>query len=123
MNITIDYIKDPGNLDKERIVFAVKSDEQLGKYLIAESMLLENARFSAQIKNTYWFPDQELKQGDTIVLYTKEGSDNVRKNDDGSTTYFYYWGLSAPHLNENNPCVVLFESTWDVCAIPKTENL
>lgn len=71
MNIAIDYIKDPGNLDKERLVFVVKSDEQLGKYLIAESVLLENSRFSAKIKNTYWFPDQELKQGDVVVLYGK----------------------------------------------------
>ena len=63
MNIVIDYIKDSGNLDKERIVFAVKDDEQLGKYLIAESFLLENSRFSARIKNVFWFPDQELNQG------------------------------------------------------------
>lgn len=122
MNIAIDYIKDPGNLDKERIVFAVKNDEQLGKYLIAESVLLENARFSAKIKNTFWFPDQELKQGDVVVLYTKTGENNTNKNEDGSTTYFYYWGLSEPHLNDNKPCVVLFEASWDVLAIQKNDN-
>ena len=122
MNIAIDYIKDSGNLDKERIVFAVKNDEQLGKYLIAESVLLEDSRFSAKIKNIFWFPDQELKQGDVIVLYTKQGNSNSTKNDDGSTTYFYYWGLLEPHLKENKPCVVLFETSWDVCAIQKNEN-
>lgn len=122
MNIAIDYIKDSGNLDKERIVFAVKNDEQLGKYLIAESFLLEDSRFSAKIKNIYWFPDQELKQGDVIVLYTKQGNSNSTKNEDGSTTYFYYWGLLEPHLKENKPCVVLFEASWDVCAIQKNEN-
>ena len=122
MNIAIDYIKNPGDLDKERIVFAVKNDEQLGKYLIAESVLTEDARFSARIKNVFWFPDQELKQGDVVVLYTKSGSNNTIKNEDGSTTYFYYWGLSEPHLNDNKPCVVLFEATWDVRAIQKYEN-
>lgn len=122
MNIAIDYIKDSGNLDKERIVFAVKNDEQLGKYLIAESVLLENARFSAKIKNIFWFPDQELKQGDVVVLYTKTGENNMNKNEDGSTTYFYYWGLSEPHLNDNKPCVVLFEASWDVLAIQKNDN-
>ena len=40
MNIAIDYIKDSGNIYKERIVVAVNNDEQLGKYLIAESVLL-----------------------------------------------------------------------------------
>jgi len=121
MNIAIDYIKDPGNLDKERIVFAVKNDEQLGKYLIAESVLIENSRFSAKIKNVYWFPDQELKQGDKVVLYTKSGNNNTNKNEDGSTTYFYYWGLSEPHLNDKKPCVVLFDASWEVCAIQKNE--
>lgn len=122
MNIAIDYIKDPGNLEKERIVFAVKNDEQLGKYLIAESYLLDNSRFSAKIRNTFWFPDQELKQGDVVVLYTKAGSNNTIKNEDGSTTYFYYWGLSEPHLNDNKPCVVLFDASWEVRAIQKNEN-
>lgn len=122
MNIAIDYIKDSGNLDKERIVFAVKNDEQLGKYLIAESVLLENARFSAKLKNVFWFPDQELKQGDVVVLYTKTGNYNFSKNEDGSTTYFYYWGLPEPHLNDNKPCVVLFDASWEVCAIQTNEN-
>lgn len=122
MNIAIDYIKDSGNFDKERIVFAVKNDEQLGKYLIAESVLLDNARFSAKIKNIFWFPDQELKQGDVVVLYTKTGNNNSNLNEDGSTTYFYYWGLSEPHLNDNKPCVVLFDASWDVRAIQKNEN-
>lgn len=122
MNITIDYIKDSGNLDKERIVFAVKNDEQLGKYLIAESVLLDNLRFSGKIKNTFWFPDQEIKQGDIVVLYTKPGSSNISKNEDGSTSYFYYWGLSEPHLNEKKPCVVLFEASWEVLAIQNNDN-
>lgn len=122
MNIAIDYIKDPGNIDKERIVFFVKADEQLGKYLIAESNILENSRFSAKIRNTYWFPDQEINAGDRVVLYTKTGKTNIINNKDGSRTYFYYWGLSEAHLNENKPCVVLFEATWDVCAIQKNED-
>ena len=122
MNIAIDYIKDSGNLDKERIVFAVKNDEQLGKYLIAESVMLDKVRFSAKINNIFWFPDQELKQGDVVVLYTKSGNNNTNRNDDGSTTYFYYWGLSEPHLNENEPCVVLFDASWEVLAIPQSDN-
>lgn len=121
MNIAIDYIKDSGNLDKERIVFSVIANGQLGKYLMAESEMLEGARFSAQIHNTYWFPDQEIMVGDRIVLYTKIGTPNVTENEDGSKIYFFYWGLNAPHLNDRKPCVVLFEATWNVSAIPNPQ--
>lgn len=117
MNIAIEYIKDSGNLEKERIVFSVKADDQLGKYLMAESIILEESRFSANIRNTYWFPDQEIKAGDRIVLYTKVGTTNVTENEDGTKTYFYYWGLNSPHSNDSKPCVVLFEATWTVSAI------
>lgn len=68
------------------------------------------------------FADQELKQDDVDVLYTKSGSSNIVKNDDGITTYFYYWCLFEPHLNENKPCIVLFDALWEVCAIQKNEN-
>lgn len=121
MIISIDYIKDSGNIEKERIVFDVIEDGQIGKYLIAESETLNDSKFSSLIKNTYWFPDQEVKTGDRVILYTKEGRKNIVDNEDGSNSYFFYWGLKSPHLKSDNDCVVLFETSWTISVIPKQE--
>ena len=121
MIITIDYIKDAGIIDKERIVFSVKEDGQLGKYLIAESNTIDDSRFSAKIKNPFWFPDKDVKAGDLVILYTKEGSTNTVSNEDGSHLYFFYWGLKESHLSIDNACVVLFESSWKVSSVPKLD--
>lgn len=112
MNLVIDYIRDAGNLDKERIVFKVEGDTQIGSYLIAETHLMENARFSSKIQNVYWFPDMALKVGDRVILYTKKGESNMSINEDGTTNYFFYWNLEKSHLKSDNPCVVLLNASW-----------
>lgn len=121
MIISIDYIKDAGSIEKERIVFAVNGDGQLGKFLIAESQTLDESRFSSLVKNPYWFPDRKIKAGDRVVLYTKKGVNNVVDNKNGTHTYFYYWGLENSHLVTDRACVVLFETSWTVSVIPKDE--
>lgn len=121
MIISIDYIKDAGSLEKERIVFAVNEDGQLGKFVIAESQTLDESKFSSLVKNPYWFPDRKIKVGDRVVLYTKKGVNNVVDNKNGTHTYFYYWGLENSHLVTDRACVVLFETSWIVSVIPKDE--
>ena len=123
MNIEIDNIKDSGNFDKERTLFKVTQVCNLGKYLIAKSQELTDDSFSSKLQDIYWFPDQDLKIGDLVVLYTKTGVNGNIKNDDCSNTYFYYWGLNSPLSDINKSCVVLLEASWKVKSVPykKTE--
>ena len=112
MNLIIDYIRDAGNLDKERIVFKAERNTQLGSYLIAETYVMDDARFSSKIQNVFWFPDLEIKVGDRVILYTKSGERNISSNEDGTTNYFFYWNLEESHLKGENPCVVLLNASW-----------
>ncbi len=112
MKIEIDYIKDTNDSEKERVVFKVNQPTNLGGYVIAESVQVGESAISSEIKNPYWLPDQELKIGDLVVLYTKKGEKRSVLNKDGSTTYFYYWGLNKPLSSEEKTCVVLFETSW-----------
>lgn len=112
MKIVIDYIKDFGDKEKERVVFRVSQPTNLGLYVVAESAKVGEASISSLIKNVYWLPDQELKTGDLVVLYTKEGVKRSVLNEDGTTTYFYYWGLGDTLSSDNKSCVVLFETSW-----------
>lgn len=112
MKIVIDYIKDFGDKEKERVVFRINQPTNLGLYVIAESVKVGDTSISSFIKNVYWLPDQELKTGDLVVLYTKKGEKRSVLNEDGSTTYFYYWGLGDTLSSEDKSCVVLFETSW-----------
>lgn len=112
MKIIIKYIKDFGNPEKERVVLKVNASTNIGQYVVAESVKVNDNAISAEIKNQYWFPDQELKVGDLVVLYTKKGEKKSVLNKDGSTTYFFYWGLENPLSSVKKSCVVLFETLW-----------
>lgn len=112
MKIEIKYIKDFGDPEKERVVFKVNAPTNIGLYVVAESVKVNDNAISSEIKNQYWLPDQELKIGDLVVLYTKKGERKSVLNKDGSTTYFFYWGLENPLSSVEKSCVVLFETSW-----------
>ncbi|OUN71159.1 hypothetical protein [Barnesiella sp. An55] len=122
MKLEIAYIKDSGNLEKERTVFKVTQPTNLGLYLVSQSVETSSTTFSSNIKNIYWLPDQELKIGDLVVLYTKKGEKRSTINKDGSTTYFYYWGLDKPLTSTEKSCVVLLETSWRVKGISSADN-
>lgn len=121
MIIEIDSIKNSGNLEKERVIFKVIENGDLGKYMVAQSITINDTSFSSKLQNLYWFPDKELKAGDLVVLYTKQGEKGNSVNEDGSTTYFYYWGLTSTLSSIEKSCVVLLETSWSTQAVPKPE--
>ena len=79
---------------------------------------LEDARFSSKLGSIYWFPDQQVKPGDLVVLYTKAGINKAIKNKNSTTTYFYYWGLDVTHNHNSNACIVILEANWKSYAVP-----
>lgn len=127
MKIEINYIKDFNDPDKARIVFKVNQPTNLGSYIVAESTQAGEHSVYSEVKNVFWLPDQELHPEDLVVLYTKKGENTSTLNKDGSTTYFYYWGLEQTLSSENKSCVVLFETSWMFKPIPvlstKTEEI
>ncbi len=65
-------------------------------------------------KDAFWFTPREVRAGDKVVLYTKTGSSSVKNNSDGSTTYFFYWGLPEPIFTSPKSCVVLVDiDNWE----------
>lgn len=119
MDLVVDYIRDAGNLDKERIVFKAEHNTQLGQFLIAETYVMGDSRFSSKIQNLFWFPDMELKIGDRVILYTKSGERNESSNEDGTKNYFFYWNLEESHLKGEKPCVVLLNASWKAYVVTK----
>jgi len=62
-----------------------------------------------------WLAPEDVKSGDRVVVYTKSGQDSFQLNEDGSKTYFRYWGLNSPiFVDQNNGIVVANVSDWSV---------
>lgn len=110
MLIRVKYIRDAGNIDKERLVLQTIFDCEIGNYLTSVTTAMNNgASVLSSIKNTYWFPDGIIPSGALIVLYTKQGTNSVKENNDGSKSFFYYRNKVAPVFSEPNSCAVIFE--------------
>jgi hypothetical protein len=105
---------DKGNYSQERIALRVSDDCNIKFFLI---LLTEKVtdQFFNQPSKTFWFPPKDVKKGDWVVLYTKSGVASDQKNEDGSTTFFYYWGIPTPIYNRPiDGIVVAALENWDL---------
>lgn len=108
MKINIKYIKNSGDIKKERIVLKVISDDDAGNYMLSDTTYLKDGSVSNRLRHVYWIPDQVVEAGDLIVIYTKEGDYSKKINKNGSTTYFFYWGLDRNVWNKDGDGAVIF---------------
>lgn len=115
MNLKIEAIKDAGSLD-ERVVFRAEDDCDVGAYFtfISHYTDVQTKRVSTEARAPFWFPDQAVKKGDYVVVYSKTGVNSSKENSDGSKSYFYYRGLSSAVCGDIvAPCgVLLLVSQW-----------
>lgn len=113
MTIEIKYVRDAGNLAKERLILKATSDDEIGNYILFDTTYLENDKVSNEIRHSLWFPDGEVKENDLIVVYTKSGKDSKMENENETTSHFFYMGLGKTIWNENGDCAVLMKiSSW-----------
>ena len=111
MILNINSIKDAGNIEKERIVLSVQRSGDIGDSLIAISRKRDENSISAKLEHVYWLPNQLVKENDLVVIYSKLGKRNQISNNDGSTTFFFYWGLDES-LAKEEYALVLFDTQW-----------
>jgi hypothetical protein len=89
--LEISSFADPGVHAKERLVIKAISDVDIGKYAVFRSGISDEGKPVSGSKIAYWFPDQQIKAGDLVVLYTKTGKSSKKEISGGHTAYFYYW--------------------------------
>lgn len=115
MTIKVREIKDPGVADKERLVLDVVQNDEIGNYLVFHvRVVVGSDKFQGRVLQSYWFPNQAVHAKDVVVLYTKNGTDNVRENKDKSTSHFYYWGLEKPLWGSSEFTAVFVRAEWQV---------
>jgi len=115
MNLHIGSFADAGNISKERIVFKVLGNLDVGDYAVLRSAVGSSGEdATAGQKSAYWFPYLSVKAGDIVVLYSKKGKRSTKALSDGKTIYFFYWGKDEPLWGDGKYGAVLIESQdWE----------
>lgn len=113
MKIEIVKILDRGVANKERLWLKVLANTSLKYFIVFDTTYTSENAISNIQRHAYWFKPKDVKAGDYVVLYTKQGVPSDQQNNDGSTTHFLYWGLERTVWNGRGDCAVLFEvNSW-----------
>ncbi len=109
MLLEIQYIKDAGDIENERIVMKALADCDIGNYFTFLSHYVDKTSVSTEVVSPFWFVSTTVCKGDIVVVYTKEGKRSSKVNKDGSTSYFYYRNETQALCKNENVCAVLLE--------------
>lgn len=109
MNLQIEQVVDHGTQTSERVIIKVTGNCNIGMYLLADSTYTSNNLISDKLRHFYWLPDQVVKAGDKIIVYTKIGNASSKAIAGGNTEYNFYWGLNSCVWNNTGDAAVLFE--------------
>jgi hypothetical protein len=113
MNLEFSSIADAGNLNAERIALKAKANFDLTRYAIFAGTSTSDGRVAGgNIPYAFWFWSKNVSPGDFVVVYSKSGSTSEKKNSDGTTSHFFYWGLSSPIWQPNRIPVIVETSSW-----------
>jgi len=110
MNLKIDQIKNRGEIARERIVFKVTNDLELGTFIVFKTDKFDDNSFSGNPEELFWFPDKIIKKDDVVVLYTKDKEEIERLNPSGNKSHFFYWGHEKALFSNQDKIVVLIEA-------------
>lgn len=104
-----------GDGHDERLVLQATSDDNIGKFIAMDSTYDAKTDTLTNIfRHTYWFPHQDVKKGEKVILYTKKhktgktysyeppANGNVGK-------HIFYWGSNSNVWNDDADSVTLLE--------------
>jgi hypothetical protein len=107
MRVNTKYIRDVGARDRERVVLEVTEQDDIGNYILARSRYTDDRAISSDLENVFWLPDTRVKLCDLVVIYTKNGRNRSQKDQDGTSSHFFYWGLPNPIWEDEDTVPVL----------------
>jgi hypothetical protein len=113
MRLQVVRIADRGVPNKERLHLSVAQETNLSYYVVLLSRYSNQGGIANGNLSAFWFPGQPVQPGDQIILASGQGTPNSRKELNGTTTHFYYWGLPRTVWHESMNCAVVLEvSSW-----------
>jgi hypothetical protein len=113
MKLEIKSVKDKGAI-QERLVLQINETCDIGKYFVFSTQKTNEEIRSESVKNSYWFPDLIIQEGDLVILYSKKGRDGFKTNGNGTKSHFFYRNLEKPIYRENIYALVAEIKNWAV---------
>ncbi|WP_175127814.1 hypothetical protein [Achromobacter piechaudii] len=111
MKVKITAIREPGNLEKERIVMRVESACDIGQFILLQTGFHEGS-VNTLIYETFWFPDKEVGAGDFVVVYTKNGNSSEKPFKESKSHFFYMGESKAIWQHDGRSAVLMHAPTW-----------
>ncbi|MBK0000289.1 hypothetical protein [Erwinia sp. S38] len=122
MKLKIRTIHGHGKASEEYVILDVIKECNADFYMILDTTFTNDGKISNKNRHSHWFLPADLKPGDVIVLFTKEGQSSTKKQDNGSTIYFRYWGLKSAVWNDDGDGAVLIEiNAWKTSKVGSTK--
>ncbi|MBZ9870500.1 hypothetical protein LB542_06475 [Mesorhizobium sp. BR1-1-9] len=114
MNLKLRSITEPGNLHLERLTLKAEVALNIGDFVVAQTGWA-GEQPSIQIFHAIWFPYEEVKAGDLIIIYTRQGNPSKKLLKTGNNTaHFFYWDLNKTIWDANfRGAVVMNAPEWN----------
>jgi hypothetical protein len=112
--LKINNIADRGNLALERIHLEVLRDCDIAAYLLMATIESAPGQVFAGFRPAYWFASRQVKSGDHIIVYTREGKNTQEIRPDGRFNHFFFWGVKNSGMFGPTARALLVElNTWE----------
>jgi hypothetical protein len=102
-------INNSGDKNSEYFCFRAAQDCNLGHYMVADNTFDAKGNPSNKLRHVFAFPSHNVKQNDLIVLWTKDGKNNVGKDTAGGPQHNFFWNLKENVWNVNGDTAHLID--------------
>lgn len=108
MNLSITSVQKKGTTQQEHVVLTASGPCNLSTFLVADTTYVDETHVSNIFRHTYLFTDGPMIAGDTVTLFTGQGTDSMRKSG-YNTHYVRHWGSAQPIWNNTGDGIQLIE--------------
>ena len=109
MKIQVVRIADRGVPNHERLHLTVLQETNLSYYAVLLSRYVGPNGVASGSLPSFWFPSQVVVPGDQVILVSGIGTTTGRKEANGTTTHFYFWGNPNVIWQHPSSCAVVLE--------------
>lgn len=100
-------IRNVDRKDPERVILQVDETCNVWPYILFDTTYDEKGNPTNLNRHSFIFPNKNVMKGDFIAIYTGKGETKEYRNQGGTTTHVFYWGLDSNVWNNEQDSALL----------------